>query len=60
MALDVEYMMEDPASRLDNLLITQLWTGRRQLFHISLPLLRRSLGTLVEGVGVQHHGVTLI
>ena len=26
-----------------NLLLPQLWTGRRQLFHISLPLLRCSL-----------------
>ena len=25
------------------MLIPQLWTGRRQLFHISLPLLRCSL-----------------
>ena len=33
----------------ENVLIPQLWTGRRQLFHISLPLLRRSLGTLVRG-----------
>ena len=36
-----------PASRLtgyrENLLIPQLWTGRRQLFHISLLLLRHSL-----------------
>ena len=31
------------------MLIPQLWTGRRQLLHISLPLLRRSLGTLVRG-----------
>ena len=33
----------------ENLLIPQLWTGRRQLFHISQPLLRHSLGTLVRG-----------
>ena len=26
----------------ENLLIPQLWTGRRQLFQNSLPLLRRS------------------
>ena len=58
MALEVEYMMQyqDPVllvtedywiKRLvgyrENLLIPQLWMGRRQLFHISLPLLRRSL-----------------
>ena len=36
-----------PVSRLtgyrENLLIPQLWTGRRQLFYISLLLLRCSL-----------------
>ena len=51
MALEVEYMMEYQhpglTSRIvgyrENLLIPQLLTGRRHLFHISLPLLRRSL-----------------
>ena len=46
MALEVEYMMEYQYPNLlvtEDLLIPQLWTGRRQLFHISLPLLRRSL-----------------
>ena len=49
MALEVEYMMEYQYPDLlvigyrENLLIPQLWTRRRQLFDISLPLLRCSL-----------------
>ena len=46
MALEVEYMMEYQYPDLlvtENMPIPQLRTGRRQLFHISLPLLRCSL-----------------
>ena len=53
MALEVEYMMEyqypgllvteDCFGYRENLLISQLWGGRRQLFDINLPLLRCSL-----------------
>ena len=37
------YWLQRIVGYRENLLFLQLWTGRRELFHISLPLLRRSV-----------------